>query len=202
MNHSHTRNTPPATSELPAPEWDWDHHDEHGYAYPGDAHLAPVPYPGTLTGDTTEPGIDLGTVLIVFAALIVATALVVATLLTDHPGTRRAAPSPATTAAAPLATATATAATTYAFPTLSVPLDPYRSPGLKYVHTDLPPGRYRVIVTGQLGGYWERCTDAQCAPGQGLAEARTLAYGAPETILDVLASDYLVKTTGLELIPA
>lgn len=195
-------------TETPTPEWDWDHHDDYGYLYPGDAHVSPRPaghpgaYPGTLTGDTAEPGIDAGTVLVVLAGLFVAIAVIVATLLTDHDTTRRAAPALSTAAqASTMATATR-AATTYAFPTLSVPLSPYRSPGIWYVPTDLPPGRYLVIVTGELGGYWERCTDAECAPGKGLAEARTLAYGATETILDVLAGDYLVKTSGLELIPA
>lgn len=201
-------NNRPDTDETPTPEWDWDHHDQRPYTYPADAHISPRPsghpcaYPGTLPADTTDPGIDLGTVLLLLTGLIVAAALIAATLLTDHDEFTAGAATTPVLASLPAATgATATPATRYTAPTKSVPLDPYRASGRWYIGTDIPPGRYRVIVTGLLGGYWERCTDLACAPGEGLAEARTLAYGAPEGILDVLASDYLVKTSGVELIP-
>jgi hypothetical protein len=83
--------------------------------------------------------------------------------------------------------------------------NPYTDPGNWRVGIDLPAGRYRVTVTADHGGYWARCTDNACTPGDGrtgLLDNAWLPPGSPETILLIKATDRIVVTSGVRLIPA
>lgn len=172
-------------------DWAWNTAHISGYTYPADAHVSKrnTPPPRKRRARPTVP------VLAAAIAVMIGAGLGVAAL--TAPGNESATALAATTTSTPAWLARTPAP-------LRLP-DPYSEPGAWTVGTDIPPGRYRVIVTGPMGGYWARCSDAVCALSDGttgMLANLALPPGAAESDLEILPTDAVVLTAGVRLIPS
>lgn len=179
--------------------WAWENSRADGYGYPVDAHLSTRNRGGPNPGDTAPWPVrtPTGHPLAGFKVAVIAAALV--TLVGCTLAVLTAAP-----AAAPAA-ATTTAPTAPGWPgVFTAPtktVDPYADTGDWRIGIDLPAGAYRVTVTGEVGGYFALCADQACKVGAGMIANDVLNPG-DSTVLDIKATDYMVRTAGVRLVPA
>lgn len=199
-------------------DWDWTQSRMSGYSYPTESHLiTPAHRAPSKTAATwpvhRRPRRDLVGFKTVVAAAVTSiiglSAIAMLTAPTGPNGPVALSQATVTTmaSAAPISSPAAIGGWPGMFtaPTNTIPINPYSDTGDWLVGPDLPAGRYRVVVTGELGGYWARCTNTACNLGDGhtgLIDNALLDYGAPESVLIIRPSDYLVKTAGVRLIPA
>lgn len=188
-------------------DWEWNNSRMSGYSYPVDAHMItpnsePVyakPWPTRQRRRRMSLG---GFKAAVIAAIVFTAFSVTLAMLTAPQG------QPGPTALPLTVTTQVASASAYGgWPGLftaprKMNSDPYSDPGDWLVGVDLPPGTYRVLVTGELGGYWARCADDICAVGIGMLANALLPRDAAESVLDIAATDHKVKTAGIRLVPA
>ena len=195
---------PPPPEPKPDGDWSWSHRNDPGYVYPEDAYAPTIQLPVPRHRARTD-------IRIIGALVAATTALLIAGVLVTWNSYREQR------ANAERYTATLTASTIaatpgywpgpFTAPTKAVRINPYTDSGRWNIGTgpgQLPPGRYTVTVTGELGGYWARCATADVCENHdtGLIANEYLNPGAEQSTLDIKSSDYSVRTAGVRLTPA
>lgn len=200
-----TDHTPPTPT--PGGDWQWATRNTPGYSYPEDAHLVTLPLriPPRRHQFHLRTAVAAGAVLLALA--------VMAALITIAHRADRAATGPQPV---PAITTTALSVTAphggwwpgpFTAPRKTVQINPYTDSGVWIVgtgHDQIPPGRYQVQVTGELGGYLARCATPDVCEDKttGLIANWQFPVGAPMSTVDISPTDYSVRTSGVRLTPA
>ena len=191
----------------PGGDWQWADRDTPGYTYPEDAHLVTLP----LRIPPRRHQFHLRTAVAAGAVLLVLAVMAALVTIAHHANTNTARPRPV-----PEITATALSVTAprggwwpdgFTAPRKTVQINPYADSGLHIVGTgrdQIPPGRYWIQVTGELGGYLARCATADVCEDKatGLIANWEFSVSAPRSTVDISPTDYSVRTSGVRLIPA